>query len=113
MEFASEEIYIKKDNDFYFNTNIINLNFNELNKKQNKYLMFGSPFLCKNCESGFNMYSKFKNSEKTLKEEFKSNELLEREWKCEFCEFTNNINIDYEEVPINEDCFYFLENTIV
>ena len=117
MEFASEFIFINfdKKDEFYFDTNVMNVNMIDLLENQKKNIMTGDPILCKKCNIVLSKFSKTTNSENLIEEEFKKNEKIEvkKIWECDFCGFKNAISIEPEEIPKEEETFYILQKKMV
>lgn len=62
----------------------------------------GDPIFCQKCKGCFNFFSKV--------EERKSEEGNEVQvWQCEFCNFTNEIDLEEEEKPQSAKVNYILE----
>lgn len=57
----------------------------------------GDPFYCERCKSVFNKHSKLRVEMET------------QFWDCEFCNKTNEVMIDDEEVPQSTEATYLLE----
>jgi hypothetical protein len=81
-------------------TNIIALNLGSL-EIEGTTLFTGDPTFCENCQSVFSFLS--------ILEERGSAQW----WKCEFCDFENEVFMDENEIPKNESVDYILEPPIV
>mmetsp|Transcript_145937 Transcript_145937/g.206776 ORF Transcript_145937/g.206776 Transcript_145937/m.206776 type:complete len:104 (+) Transcript_145937:26-337(+) len=78
-----------------FNTNVICIEFHILKDKTKVAL--GDPIFCKQCIAALSSLSnvKFAEDESAV-------------WDCEFCGKKNDILIDKEEIPTNDDLMYVL-----
>ena len=92
-EYFSRNINDRKD------TNIICIGFSILKQDPKNLIQNGDPILCCQCKVGFNCFSE---SSYKLPENA-------RLWICEFCGFSNWLQIDENEIPKKEDCLYLLE----
>lgn len=101
-------------------TNVLTFKFNFLN--ENVKLATGDLYHCNNCNSVFNKYSEIKEvsfdlnnkhiDKKLSNLQREVNKIIKKIWKCEFCLFENEINIEDEEKPVDECVDYFIENVL-
>ncbi len=66
--------------------------------KEQGELAFGDPIFCKNCNAVFNKHSQ-------ITEEAKGEQI----WTCEFCNSTNEVQIEAEETPKSTAVNYIVE----
>jgi len=78
-------------------TNIFSLPLSVL--KDEVELATGDPLYCQYCSGIFNKHSKLEDS--------KGEE--EQKWICEFCNFSNTVDLEPEEIPKTEVVNYMLE----
>jgi hypothetical protein len=77
------------------NTNVVSIKFDKL--KHQNIVQSGSTNRCQNCVAYLSSLSKVIKIEKTTK------------WKCEFCDFENNTQIENKNIPKNADLTYLLK----
>jgi hypothetical protein len=63
----------------------------------------GDPNFCKGCSSVFNLYSKIDLVQKEGEEE------QQQIWNCEFCNASNEIHLEKEEIPKASRINYIVE----
>ena len=116
MNFASEFVYArkgksKKDNeetdkeasalslkDYEPDTNIVSARFDHLIDTSNAHA--GDSVKCQNCEAVLSKISKLSEPHAVSGK---------RVWQCEFCNFQNQIFIEVEEIPKEDEVTYVLE----
>lgn len=87
------------DDDDEPDTNVVTIKFDKL--KDPSLMQAGDAIKCQNCDAYLSNISKIE-ANVTATGDHKS-------WKCEFCSFKNNLQIDNEEIPKNDDVTYLLE----
>lgn len=80
-------------------TNVLSIKFAFLSEKVG--YATGDPTFCKNCTSVLNKNSRLKPSSDEKDDDVTI-------WECEFCNFTNKIQIEPEEIPKSECVDYFV-----
>ena len=80
-------------------TNIFKISMECL--KDSGELATGDPICCTNCQAVLNKHSKI--------EDCKVNGNEEQRWKCEFCNTSNKVQIEPEEIPQSEAVNYIIE----
>lgn len=83
------------------NVNVVSVNLKTLD--QATTISTGDAVLCSNCQAGFNIHSV--STEATEAEGSPAKRL----WKCEFCEYENQIDLAPEEMPTADAIDYLLE----
>jgi hypothetical protein len=78
--------------------NVLTFKYNFLNQKVS--YATGDPTICKECEAILNVNSKLTNTEI-------NNKFL---WICEFCDKENEIYLEQEEIPKEENVDYFVQS---
>ena len=66
--------------------------------KDDAEIATGDPTQCESCKAYFNKHSKLEGEESG-----------KQKWVCEFCNFTNFVQIEQEEIPKQEAVNYILE----
>lgn len=88
-------------------TNVLKFNFGFLAEKVD--FATGDPIPCKNCNSILNKYSNLAviNNIMANNDDNGVNKLA---WKCEFCNFENEIIVEQEEIPKSGSIDYFVQS---
>ena len=84
-------------NPIQLDSNIAEISMDELSKQN--ALATGDPVFCQQCNAIFNSYSKLIQS---------GNDQI---WICEFCECSNKVNLEVEELPTESKLVYILETS--
>ena len=84
-------------NPIQLDSNIAEISMDEL-AKQNA-LATGDPVFCEQCNAVFNSYSKLTSAQGS------------QIWLCEFCEFSNTVHLEAEEIPTDSKLVYVLETS--
>lgn len=88
------------DDDDEPDTNVVTIKFDKL--MEPSAMQAGDAIKCNNCDAYLSHISKL--------EEIKIAGVDDKQtWKCEFCNFVNNLQIDNEEIPKLNDVTYMLE----
>ena len=104
MFFSSKYVYqkqreVEKDAfDQEPDTNVVTIKFDKLKDISN--MQAGDAIKCNNCDAYLSSISKVENLN-TIDEQ--------KQWKCEFCNFENKIQIETEEIPKIDDITYMLQ----
>ncbi|CAD8122110.1 unnamed protein product [Paramecium sonneborni] len=99
IQFGSEKTYLKQrqtDSKYELDPNIFTVRFSELAEECNYRIHQGDALQCKNCSGILNIYSNLESNGNS--QQFK--------WVCEFCEYLNEIQMELEEIPQNEEVLY-------
>jgi hypothetical protein len=83
-------------------TNVVTIKFDKL--KDPSVMQAGDSIKCQNCDAYLSCLSKVEVN----KEAGVGND-DHKLWKCEFCNFTNNLQVDNEEIPKIDDVTYMLQ----
>jgi hypothetical protein len=89
--------------DYEPNTNVLTIKFSKLKEKSS--MQTGDAIKCQNCEAYLSQISKLEvvsNPDGSIIDGQKL-------WKCEFCNYKNNLKIDDEEIPTSDDVVYMLQ----
>jgi len=78
-------------------TNVLAFDMSTL--KNEKDVFTGDPIFCKNCKAVLNSYSQIKSLEDKKKQQ----------WVCEFCDASNEIQVEPEDQPKKNEVTYLLE----
>jgi hypothetical protein len=79
-------------------TNVISIKFDNLIDLTNSHT--GDPIRCNNCDAILSNCSKIQDPNSLTHK---------RLWKCEFCNFENNLTIDENEIPKSEEVTFIIE----
>ena len=79
-------------------TNIISVKFNQLKTPSNMHT--GEAVNCGGCKAVLSHVSRLQTAVAGREE---------RLWRCEFCEYSNYIDVEEEEIPRSSDVTYMLE----
>ncbi len=79
-------------------TNVLSLNMSVL--KDKAQIATGDPVICGKCKAMFNIHSKLN----------KDLAISEQSWICEFCNNTNKVSIEEEEMPKADELTYVIES---
>lgn len=108
MNFASEYVYTRPkpireaDQSFEPDTNILSVKFDHLYDKPDMFV--GDPIKCKKCDVYLSHISNVELPDALTRK---------RRWQCDFCGFENQLSIDENEIPKQEETNYILEGRMM
>ncbi|CAD8109937.1 unnamed protein product [Paramecium primaurelia] len=84
-------------------TNIFAVSFTEMQEDQKKtQIHSGDPLYCQNCKGILNKHS-------NLNLLVQSGSISQYKWNCEFCSYNNEIQIEQNDIPENEEALYCIQ----
>eukprot|EP01119_Soliformovum_irregulare_P010427 TRINITY_DN2560_c0_g1_i1.p1 TRINITY_DN2560_c0_g1~~TRINITY_DN2560_c0_g1_i1.p1 ORF type:complete len:705 (-),score=229.00 TRINITY_DN2560_c0_g1_i1:13-2127(-) len=106
---AQQKLMKKKTRVRKADTNVISINFGTL--MENVQLSTGDPVFCGSCNAVLSSTSVLESAPEAPKDEMSTPIMSApgRVWKCEFCNATNGVDIEPEEIPSAESIDYILE----